>query len=87
MKKFVLGVVLAVAGRVVRRRPAAARRPGRRVRGVVAKTHPKDYDDATLKDKVESELFRDEHEVKGVDQHQRAGRASCSSVASSRRRT
>ena len=26
---------------------------------------PKDYDDATLKDKVESELFRDEHEVKG----------------------
>jgi osmotically-inducible protein OsmY len=27
---------------------------------------PKDYDDATLKDKVESELFRDEHEVKGA---------------------
>ena len=26
---------------------------------------PKHYDDATLKDKVESELFRDEHEVKG----------------------
>ena len=26
---------------------------------------PKDYDDATLKDKVESELFREEHEVKG----------------------
>ena len=26
---------------------------------------PKNYDDATLKDKVESELFRDEHEVKG----------------------
>src|SRR4029453_9766555 len=26
---------------------------------------PKDYDDATLKDKVESELFRDEHDVKG----------------------
>ena len=28
--------------------------------------HPKQYDDATLKDKVESELFRDEHEVKGA---------------------
>ena len=27
---------------------------------------PKQYDDATLKDKVESELFRDEHEVKGA---------------------
>jgi hypothetical protein len=27
---------------------------------------PKDYDDATLKDKVESELFRAEHEVKGA---------------------
>ncbi len=26
---------------------------------------PKHYDDATLKDKVESELFRDEQEVKG----------------------
>jgi osmotically-inducible protein OsmY len=26
----------------------------------------KDYDDATLKDKVESELFREEHEVKGA---------------------
>ena len=36
-----------------------------RLRGLLAKTHPKHYDDATLKDKVESELFRDEHEVKG----------------------
>src|SRR5215212_11892808 len=27
---------------------------------------PKEYDDATLKDKVESELFRVEHEVKGA---------------------
>ena len=36
-----------------------------RIRGLIAKTHPKHYDDATLKDKVESELFRDEHEVKG----------------------
>ena len=36
-----------------------------RVRGLVGKARPKRYDDATLKDKVESELFRDEHEVKG----------------------
>ena len=27
---------------------------------------PKEYDDASLKDKVESELFREEHEVKGA---------------------
>jgi len=37
-----------------------------RIRGLVAKARPKQYDDATLKDKVESELFRDEHEVKGA---------------------
>ena len=36
------------------------------VRGLARETaSAKDYDDATLKDKVESELFRDEHEVKG----------------------
>ena len=35
------------------------------VHGLPRETQPKDYDDATLKDKVESELFRDEHEVKG----------------------
>ena len=66
MKKFVLGVVLAVAGRwfvADRRRRAVV---VGRARGLIAKTHPKDYDDATLKDKVESELFRDEHEVKGA---------------------
>ena len=34
---------------------------------------PKDYDDATLKDKVESELFRDEHEVKGATTSTRGG--------------
>jgi hypothetical protein len=33
--------------------------------GKVTRLAPKQYDDATLKDKVESELFRDEHEVKG----------------------
>ena len=37
-----------------------------RLRGLIAKTHPKHYDDATLKDKVESELFRDEHDAKGA---------------------
>jgi osmotically-inducible protein OsmY len=37
-----------------------------RVEGVVSGLLPKQYDDATLKDKVESELFRDEHEVKGA---------------------
>ncbi|MGZ8783889.1 MAG: BON domain-containing protein [Gaiellaceae bacterium] len=37
-----------------------------RARGAVSRLLPKHYDDATLKDKVESELFRDEHEVKGA---------------------
>jgi osmotically-inducible protein OsmY len=37
-----------------------------RLRGTVSQARPKQYDDATLKDKVESELFRDEHEVKGA---------------------
>jgi hypothetical protein len=37
-----------------------------RLRGLVSSVLPKHYDDATLKDKVESELFRDEHEVKGA---------------------
>jgi len=36
-----------------------------KARGLVSGALPKSYDDATLKDKVESELFRDEHEVKG----------------------
>ena len=36
-----------------------------KARGLVSGALPKTYDDATLKDKVESELFRDEHEVKG----------------------
>ena len=66
MKKFGLGVVLAGIGAWLfadhRRRAVVLGR----IRGLVAKTHPKHYDDATLKDKVESELFRDEHEVKGA---------------------
>ena len=37
-----------------------------RLRGLVSGVVPKRYDDATLKDKVESELFRDEHEIKGA---------------------
>ena len=37
-----------------------------RLQGKISGVLPKQYDDATLKDKVESELFRDEHEVKGA---------------------
>ena len=37
-----------------------------RLHGAFSRLQPKQYDDATLKDKVESELFRDEHEVKGA---------------------
>ncbi len=44
--------------------------PGRvvfgRLYGFVSGLLPKRYDDWTLKAKVESELFRDEHEVKGA---------------------
>jgi osmotically-inducible protein OsmY len=65
MKKFGIGaIVAAVSAWFVadqRRRNVVVGR----LRGLIAKTHPKQYDDATLKDKVESELFRDEHEVKG----------------------
>lgn len=66
MKKFGLVAMLAVVGGWLvadhRRRTVVIGR----LRGLIAKTHPKHYDDATLKDKVESELFRDEHEVKGA---------------------
>ena len=65
MKKFGLGaLIVAVSAWFVadhRRRAVVVGR----FRGLIAKTHPKQYDDATLKDKVESELFQDEHEVKG----------------------
>ena len=37
-----------------------------RLRGRASSLRPKEYDDYTLKAKVESELFRDEHEVKGA---------------------
>jgi hypothetical protein len=65
MKKKLTSVVLLAIGAWVfagRRRQVLIGR----TRGLIAKAHPKQYDDATLKDKVESELFRDEHEVKGA---------------------
>jgi osmotically-inducible protein OsmY len=38
-----------------------------KIRGLATRVlERKEYDDATLKDKVESELFRAEHEVKGA---------------------
>jgi osmotically-inducible protein OsmY len=37
-----------------------------RIKGLVSGLQTKDYDDVTLKAKVESELFRHEHEVKGA---------------------
>jgi osmotically-inducible protein OsmY len=64
MKKLGSVVVLAAIGAWLfagsRRRVVLGK-----LRGLGARVRPKDYDDATLKDKVESELFRDEHEVKG----------------------
>ena len=48
----------------------AATRQGRalvgRLYGLLSGLVPREYDDWTLKAKVESELFRDEHEVKGA---------------------
>jgi osmotically-inducible protein OsmY len=65
MRKLGIGALVTAAGAWLfanhRRRAIVLGR----LRGTIAKTHPKHYDDATLKDKVESELFRDEHEVKG----------------------
>ena len=64
MKK-VIGVVALLAIGI----GVATTRQGRalmgRVRGLFGSVLPRDYDDWTLKAKVESELFRDEHEVKG----------------------
>jgi len=64
MKKLIsIAAIGAVMGGVATRR-------GRvllgRLRGLVSGAIPKRYDDGTLKAKVESELFRDEHEVKGA---------------------
>ena len=64
MKKLIsIAAIAGVAGAIATRR-------GRvllgKLRGLVSGAIPKHYDDGTLKAKVESELFRDEHEVKGV---------------------
>ncbi len=37
-----------------------------KARGLLSGAIPRHYDDGTLKAKVESELFRDEHDVKGA---------------------
>jgi osmotically-inducible protein OsmY len=65
MKKFGLVALLAAVGAWLL---AGSRRQVvvGRFRSLATRIlQPKDYDDATLKDKVASELFRDEHEVKG----------------------
>jgi osmotically-inducible protein OsmY len=64
MKKLIAIAALAgIAG-------ALATRRGRvllgKARGLLSGAIPRHYDDGTLKAKVESELFRDEHEVKGA---------------------
>jgi osmotically-inducible protein OsmY len=65
MKKLLISLA-AIAGVV----GLAGTRHGRvvlgKLRGLVSGMFPRSYDDWTLKAKVESELFRDEHEVKGV---------------------
>lgn len=64
MKKLLPFVAVGLLGVGI-----AGTRKGRilvgKARGLVGGALPKSYDDATLKAKVESELFRDEHEVKG----------------------
>jgi osmotically-inducible protein OsmY len=64
MKKVIsIAALAAIAG-------ALASRRGRvllgKARGLLSGAIPRSYDDGTLKAKVESELFRDEHEVKGA---------------------
>ena len=63
MKKLlsIVGVAALVALAVSERGKIALGR----LRGAISGARPKSYDDQTLKAKVESELFRDEHEVKG----------------------
>jgi osmotically-inducible protein OsmY len=65
MKKLIaFGALLALGVGI------AATKRGRilvgKTRGLVSGALPKDYDDWTLKAKVETELFRDEHDVKGA---------------------
>jgi hypothetical protein len=66
MKKFLpLGAAAGTAAWFLAKNPRGRVLWGR-LQGAVSGLLPKQYDDATLKDKVESELFRDEHEVKGA---------------------
>jgi hypothetical protein len=66
MRKFLpLTVAAGIAAWFFARHPRGRMLFGR-IQGKVSGLVPKQYDDATLKDKVESELFRDEHEVKGA---------------------
>jgi osmotically-inducible protein OsmY len=66
MKKLGLVALLAAVGAWFVAGSRRQRAVGK-FRSLATRTlQPKDYDDATLKDKVESELFRDEHEVKGA---------------------
>ncbi len=66
MRKFLpLTAAAGVAAWFFARHPRGRVLYGR-LNGHVSRLLPKKYDDATLKDKVESELFRDEHEVKGA---------------------
>lgn len=65
MKKVIAFVVVLALGAGI-----ATTRQGRalvgRARGLVSGLRPREYDDWTLKAKVETELFRDEHDVKGA---------------------
>lgn len=67
MKKLIPIAAIATAAAAA---AALTSRHGRivlgKLRGLVSSARPKSYDDSTLKAKVESELFRDEHEVKGA---------------------
>ena len=66
MRKFLpLTVAAAIAAWFFARHPRGKVLFGK-LHGKISTVVPKQYDDATLKDKVESELFRDEHEVKGA---------------------
>jgi hyperosmotically inducible periplasmic protein len=68
---FVRGTVRK-AGRT--RRAATAQTHGLAQKATHLREQPKEYDDATLKAKVETELFRQEHEVKGsVDVNAQGG--------------
>ena len=65
MKKLIAFTALLALGAGI-----ATTRHGRilvgKARGLVSGMLPKHYDDGTLKAKVETELFRQEHEVKGA---------------------